>query len=235
MVKIAAIDHEKEWLDIERNVTDQCFRNVEQYQFYEYSEAEGLLLGLTEEYFDVFLLDMDLPDGNGLKIARIVKRLYPDAVIIYVTNYVETAMESFDVNFYHYVPKKLLKEKLPRTYQALLGDQLDGVRPCFIIQNNSKREKIPEDQIYYLIKEKKYVKVIHKGGESKVRSSLEAVYRKLSPEDFVRVDKGCIVNLRYVMALEKRRVTLENGESCTVSQPQLANVKKRISEYWNMD
>ena len=232
MIKIAALDDEKEWLETERKITEHFFKEKESYKFCAYSNVEKFLLELEEGYFDLFLLDMELPQMNGLKIAKKVKQIQAAPLIIYVTNYVEYAVEAFEVNAFRYIPKKLLREKLPEAYATLLDEIHERKETYFVAQNNSHMEKIPEDQIYYIYKDKKYAFVVHKFGESKIRATLDEIYQKLNADEFIRIDKSYVVNLRHVMALEKRQVKLRNGTLLPVSQPQLANVKKRISEYW---
>lgn len=232
MIKIAAVDDDKEWLRTERRITEQFFQGKENYKLYEYSNIEKFLLELEDEYFDIFLLDMELPETNGLKIAGKIKQIQVDSLIIYITNYVEYAVEAFEVNAYRYIPKNILEEKLPEAYGTLLTELNERKVKYFVIQNNSHMEKIPEDQIYYLHKDKKYVIVVHKFGESKIRTTLDEVQQELNQADFVRIDKSYIVNLKHVMGLGKSQIKLRNNTYLPVSQPQLTNVKKRISEYW---
>ena len=38
-----------------------------------------------EKYFDVLILDVQLPDGNGLELLKYVKEKYPEIVVFVVT------------------------------------------------------------------------------------------------------------------------------------------------------
>lgn len=232
MIRIAALDDDKEWLDVERKITEDFFQSKEAFKFYAYDNVEKFLLELEDDYFDIYLLDMELPDTDGLKIARKIKTIQADSLIIYVTNYVEHAVEAFEVNAFRYIPKNLLEAKLPEAYKILTEQIQQKKERYFTIQNSARMEKIPESQIYYLVKDKKYVYIKYRFGESRIRSTLEEAYQRLDQNEFIRIDKSYIVNLKHIMGLEKRQVKLRDGTYLDVSQPQLANVKKKISEYW---
>ncbi len=232
MLRIAALDDDIEWLDVEKKITEATFSNEEAFEFYGYNNVEKFLLDLEDKEFEIYLLDMELPDTDGLKLARRIKRIQADPFIIYITNYVEYAVEAFEVNAFRYIPKNLLEIKLPDAYKMLMEQLSQKKERYFIIQNHTRMEKIPESQIYYLVKDKKYVYIKYRFGESRIRSTLEEVYQRLDQNEFIRIDKSYIVNLKHIMGLEKRQVKLRDGTYLDVSQPQLANVKKKISEYW---
>lgn len=232
MIRIAALDDDKNCIKIEKELTERYLQN-EECEFEGYTSTSKFLFSVEEKEYDIVLLDMELPEENGLQVGKKVKQYHPDSIIIYITNYVEYAVEAFEVNAFRYIPKKILKEKLPQAYEAVLSNLHMKENRYFVVKNNSKMEKIQEDQIYFLRKEKKYVYIIHKMGQSKIRLTLDEAAERLKGEEFVRIDRGCIVNLKHIMSLERHQVKMRDGTMLPVSQPQLANVKRRISEYWS--
>lgn len=130
----------------------------------------------------------------------------------------------------------MLKEKLPEAYALLVEKLRTREKKFFSIHNNDKMMKIPEDSIYYVQKEKKYVNVVYVDKEEKkekVRMTLAEAYDKLTKNDFLYIDRSCIVNIMHIMVLENRKVKLRNGIYLDISQPQYANVRRQISDYWS--
>ena len=69
-------------------------------------------------------------------------------------------------------------------------------------------------------------------GVSKVRKSLQKVYEELNAEEFIYIDRGCIVNMIHIMQIRHGTAVLKNGESLPVSRSHLQEVKEEINDYW---
>lgn len=82
------------------------------------TEAEGFtragdaLAWLKENSADLALLDIDMPDMNGITLAAEIKKLRPDTAIVFLTGYSEYAVNAFEVRASGYLLKPVNKEKL---------------------------------------------------------------------------------------------------------------------------
>lgn len=120
MVRIVALDDEAYWIEALRQITREFF-GQEEYEFFSYTNAEKFLFDMEERReYDIVLLDMEMPGTNGLEIGEKVKLKHPESTIIFVTNYVEYAVQAYEVNAFRYIPKVMLKEKLPEAYAYLV-------------------------------------------------------------------------------------------------------------------
>ena len=108
MIRIMILDDDEMYLKKEKDITEQYFaeKNVD-CTVTIYQNVEWFLLGLNEEKFDMYILDIRMPGENGIEAAREIRRLYPDPVIIFITNFVDYAIEAYEVNTYRYIPKVL--------------------------------------------------------------------------------------------------------------------------------
>ena len=92
------------------------------------SRAEAIQI-LGQQPIDLCLLDIGLPDGSGLTIAREVKSR-GDTAVIFLTamNSAEYRLEGFEIGADDYIPKpfhfKELKLRIERVLQKYLGLQL---------------------------------------------------------------------------------------------------------------
>lgn len=87
MIRIMILDDDEMYLKKEKDITEQYFaeKNVD-CTVTIYQNVEWFLLGLNEEKFDMYILDIRMPGENGIEAAREIRRLYPDPVIIFITN-----------------------------------------------------------------------------------------------------------------------------------------------------
>ena len=77
-------------------------------------DAEEAFLQIKENAPDVMLLDIILPDLDGLKVLERIKQNDPDIVVIMITatNTAKTAVEAMKLGAYHYVTKPFDNDEL---------------------------------------------------------------------------------------------------------------------------
>jgi DNA-binding LytR/AlgR family response regulator len=60
--------------------------------------------------FDMYILDIDMPDMNGFDLANKIYEKYPNAVIIFCTMHDNLVYDSFRLNAFYFVRKNNLEE-----------------------------------------------------------------------------------------------------------------------------
>lgn len=229
MVSIAVLDDEIVYIDQIRKITEACMKQMNtEYEFRGYEKEQDILEDLKKGiYYDLYLLDVQLPDINGLEIARQIRRRYEEPVLIYITNYVDYAVEAFEVNAFRYITKQTLEEKLPQAYQAvkILLEKKKVSDRFYGIERYGNLEKIFHKDIYYLKKDRKYVIFVHKNGKSRVRSTMKEILEELQDERFLAIDRSYVVNINHVQAIKKREMYIKNGDILPVSKPRWPYVR----------
>ncbi len=84
------------------------------YQYWAASGVADARALLIENDFDVALVDVHLPDGNGLEVLRTLRIRQPDCVVIMLTGYasLETAIAALRQGAYDYLIKPCDLEEL---------------------------------------------------------------------------------------------------------------------------
>ena len=77
-----------------------------------FSRSRDALEWIREHPADVALLDINVPDMNGLKLAAEIKRIQPDTAIVFLTGYSEYALQAFEVRAVGYLLKPVSKDRL---------------------------------------------------------------------------------------------------------------------------
>ena len=235
MIKIAILDDEEEALEKEEQITRQYFYSKKvECEITLYQSSEWFLLGLKEEKFDLYILDAEMPGKNGIEVAREIRKLYPEPIIIYITNHLNYAVEAYEVNTYRYIPKDQLKDRLYLTYDALLPALMAREEKYYIIKKRSEIEKIAYSDIFYVKKEGKNVVFVHRNGETSIRESLSTIEKELNSKDFIIVDRGYLENIKHVMKMKNRDLYIRNGEIIAVGRERFKYVRKAILNYWGV-
>ena len=93
-------------------VTDMCkdIKGVTDVKgFTKVSEA---LDHITENDVDIAVLDIDMPEMNGLMLAARIKEINSRTAVVFLTGYSEYAVDAFSVHAAGYILKPVVKEKL---------------------------------------------------------------------------------------------------------------------------
>ena len=73
--------------------------------------------------YDLILLDIDMPDMNGLMLAAKIKEASPQTSIIFLTGYSEYAVKAFELHAQGYLMKPVNEEKLKQEVSYALSSR----------------------------------------------------------------------------------------------------------------
>lgn len=235
MVRIAICDDEKNAVnlheDIVKNSLQACGIG---YEITTYIHSRNLLCDIIDDnfFYDLILLDIEMPDVTGMELSEKIKPYLLNVKIIFITSHVEYAIDAFELSIFRYVPKNNLKVKLTAavTDAAKLIELEAGQE--YIIQTTNRLEKIPYKDIFYIQRDGKNVSIVSSAGTSKVRKSLQQVFNELNTSEFIFIDRGHIVNIIQIMKVSDGMAVLKNGEQLPISRSHLQEVKRQINQFW---
>ena len=236
MIRIAILDDSDKDRTFINNITNKYFnRKGIRSEIYLFSKAEILLIELKEkEYYDIFMLDIELPEQSGILVAKETRKYLPESFVIFISNYEEYALEGYKVRAFRYINKDMQR------LENLLEEALDCIVP--IIEQKNEKEylyiagssfgKILYRNIYYIVKDHKYIIIYYRGGVIKERKTLQEVYQELDAEEFFYIDKGCIVNVCHVCSCDREKVYLTGGTELHISRSKYEMVREKVLTYW---
>ena len=164
-----------------------------------------------------------------------------DFQIIFTTAYDEYALEAFKYSAVHYllkpIDKKELLEAIERVENKELqysSQQLEKVKGLFLRQEN-KAFNVPYDEIVSLIADGSYSKIHKKEGASIFTSKNLGEYEKILPEEFFRIHKSTIVNLKEVESLDLKNntVIMKTGSNYDFSRRKKSALKEVLKNYFS--
>lgn len=199
-----------------------------------YTQSCNLLYDITDDgfFYDLILLDIEMPGISGMEIPQLIKGFLPNVRIIFVTSHTEYAIDAFELSIFRYVPKNNLEVKLTAAVAdaARLIELETGQE--YTIQTANRMERIPYKDIFYIRRDGKNSSIVSSSGTSKVRKSLQQVLDELNAPEFIFIDRGCIVNIVQIMRVSNGEAVLKNGERLSISRSHLQEVKQKINQFW---
>lgn len=172
----------------------------------------------------IALLDIDFrgQDHNGIQIAQRLRKVNRDAVIIFVTNYVEYAPEGYEVQAFRYLLKSDLSKKLEHYLQDAI-EKLQQTKETVTVTVSGEPITIPLQDVLY-IEAQAHNALIHirRQGDGQVQclriyASLKSLDAQLSPRGFLRIQKSFLANMRRMRRYQSTGAELDDGTVLPVS------------------
>lgn len=234
LLKIALVDDNTDFLLLLRKKVHTFFdgKNV-LCEVRLFPNPEVFYFDLEEGFqYDICFLDIEMPQMNGLELARKIREAAQATYLIFITSYLQYAVEGYEVKAFSYIPKNLLEEKLEATLLGILGEMQKKVEKYYFVETNSRFERIEYQEIIYVYKNNKNAVFVLIDREVPVRKSLQEVYIQLDSSEFLCVERGYIVNIKHIVKLENKEITLRNGKRLQIGRTHMKEVKEAIHYFW---
>ena len=183
---------------------------------------------------DVVLLDIRMPEMDGIETAQHIRKLDHPPAVIFTTAYDAYALKAFEVHAVDYLLKPIRLARLhdalmrARTLAPLQDEILREMKPDarthLSINERGRIHLIPVSEVLFLKAELKYVTVRTAAREYLLEESLAKLEQEFFGR-FVRVHRNCLVAKEAIRGLE-RAVDAEGEGHWVVA---LNNVDEKIA------
>ena len=118
-------------IDDEEIVLKSCQRALtnEGYEIKTAKNGRDGIKMLENEAFDLALIDIKMPDMDGIEVLRKAKEKWPDTEVIIITGYstIATAVSTIKLGAYDYIEKPFTPEDLLLAVRKALGQEVEEV------------------------------------------------------------------------------------------------------------
>lgn len=189
-----------------------------------FNNPEAFLAELPDLDFDMCILDIEMPDINGLQIAN----LLGGKPVIFATAYKEYAADAFDLNAVDYIRKPIQKERLEQAVNKVVRQfNLQQSRKNFLRLNSDRGKAVLFfDEILYIYTSpvESRDKVIVLQDESNITAknyTLTSLLGELPEADFCQVNKREAISIKSVAFFSNDEITtrlkLPSGKPLTLT------------------
>ncbi len=175
---------------------------------------------LAETHADVVLMDIRMPQMDGIELAQHLNKLPKPPVIIFTTAYDAYAIKAFELHAIDYLLKPI---RLGRLFEALthartavplrtevLQELIPEPRKHLSIHERGKILLIPIEDALYLRAELKYITVRTAEREYLIEESLTALEKEFATR-FVRIHRNCLIAKDAIEGFERGGDEGESG------------------------
>jgi len=189
--------------------------------------------------FKVYVLDIQMPDGSGLDITRMIREEYDDwtSIILIITAFNEYKYDAlgnrlFIMDFINKMDN--CEVKLKQDLSRIIC-HYDHREKCLTYEFNRVVKKVEYRNILYVEKEKtnKNCKIFTTYGESKISKSLKTLKEELDSR-FIKINKGILVNIDQIkeVNINNNSIIFKNGiELQDIAKSRRSEVIKLVTNY----
>ena len=174
---------------------------------------------------DVIFMDVNLGEENGIVLAGKINKKWRNCQIIYLTNYLSYATETYHTDYTFFVLKEQFKDRIGEVFGKILHNmEQKSERLAFSVIGGKEVILAPED-ILYFEQSGRMTRIVTVWGNYEIWDKLKDVKGKLSEVDFVRCHNSYIVYMPAVRELGKGCFILKNGTKIMISRSHMKGVK----------
>ena len=185
--------------------------------------------------YDLYLLDIFLPDGNGMTLAQNLRKKEITSPIIFLTTSRDYALEAYGVNAVQYLLKPITEKAFFSALQTVMEMQKTEKHKHIILKIDNQFHPVPIKDIIYT-ESYGHNQVIHlqNQNELKVRMSVTELYLQLSGSSkFVRCGSSYIINLSAIKTLQPKKVSMADGNEIALPRGSYTRLREQYFQYYD--
>lgn len=234
MLTVALCDDERVFLEQEfKSVTKVLEKEYPDIEFEVLRFLSGSELVGNSENIDVFFLDIELDKEDGFEIAKQIISAQKDAKIVFVTSHENLVFDSFVFRPIGFIRKRLFEKEIEIVLSQIISS-LVNENKVVIVGENKNTYTIFSSKISYIDTFGHYININMDGKKITVRDKISRIEAGLLKEDYVKVCRGCVVNLRYVRMLKNGDFYMKDGTIVKISRSNLKECEIRYRQFVGM-
>ncbi len=187
--------------------------------------------------FDLYILDVIMPDLNGIEVGKALRQMGRDGAIIYLTTSPDYAVESYQTQAFFYLLKPVQRREffdvLDRAVAAAKKRQSETV----IVNTPLGLRSLLLDDILYVERVERFMRYYLAGGETVDSRTLRGSFQEaaadlLADRRFILCGASFVLGLHHVKAVERGSALLDSGVKTIIPQASFAEIKRAWMDYW---
>ncbi len=239
-MRIALCDDEKFYREKILTLIREYSRTRQDFSFTlsVFSSAKELL-NFTYEHggFDLYILDIIMPEISGIQLGSALRRHGDEGMILYLTTSPDFAVDSYTVEAFHYLLKPVDAASFFRCMDKAADRFVQLQKDVFAIKTSNSVRMIPVSNLCYAERIRRLI-CYHMSDGSVINSATfngtfrNAVAPLLEHKDFLLVGSSFAVNLHYVLEITRHDLIILGERKIAIPRGMYQAYKTKWSNYW---
>lgn len=178
---------------------------------------------------DIFLLDIFMPELNGIDIGKELKSIGAKGKIIFITAGNDFITEAFEIQAFSYIQKPVIYEKFSKVMNSVIKS-FEKTRYMDVVVDREK-QRIYLDDIEYVETLGRRLVIYRQDEGVETYLSVKNFMDEYGEEDFLQISRYVAVSKSKIQRIVGRSLYLMNGRELSISEKYLPTTKKLHIEY----
>ncbi|PLS32673.1 DNA-binding response regulator [Carnobacterium maltaromaticum] len=229
-MKIAIVeDNEANFLTLKQHI-DSFFKAHNLIGIIDYYPDGLALVNSFKNNYDIIYLDVEMELMDGMTAAKKIRQIDEEVLIVFVTNYVQWAIEGYTVNATDFLLKPLSYFNFSEHFKKIQKRLNHNEQKYLTIKAGSGFTKIKLSELFFIESEGHYLKIHTHEQTFTLLESMKNMEKKLLEEDFFRCNNCYLVNLKYVTGIEKNTAKVGHY-NLQISRPRKKEFLEALTAY----
>lgn len=176
----------------------------------------------------VFFLDIDMPERDGIELAKDILKSSPRAIIVFISNMERYVFRSFEAKPFRFIRKSCFEDEISETFSSIALEINRTLPDSIVIETSKSNFYIEPSKIYYIECCNKTLNIFTENACIPITYKLSDMEKKLENYGFIRTHKGYLVNYNYIFSINRSDILLDNKKLIPVSKYRLEEVKQKF-------
>ena len=211
-----------------------CFCRIQGYDlvcsYFDSTSTVMEILKTDNRPYDLYILDIEMPGMNGLKLAKSIREKDSRALFVFLTSYTRYMKDVFDVVTFDFIEKPISDEKLLQILERA-ATYLNITSQHFSFGYRASRYSLKYDRILYIEKKGRQALIHTFEDVYKTNMTLEEIWKQLNPKSFVHIHSSYIINLYNLDRKDNEIAIMRNGEKLHITKGYRRELAMRHYEF----
>lgn len=211
-----------------------CFCRIQGYDlvcsYFDSTSTVMEILKTENSPYDLYILDIEMPGMNGLKLAKSIREKDSRALFVFLTSYTRYMKDVFDVVTFDFIEKPISDEKLLQILERA-ATYLNITSQHFSFGYRASRYSLKYDRILYIEKKGRHALIHTFEDVYKTNMTLEEIWKQLNPKSFVHIHSSYIINLYNLDRKDNEIAIMRNGEKLHITKGYRRELAMRHYEF----
>jgi len=206
-------------------------------KIWEYSSGQALLNAMFDEAFDLYLLDIVMPEMDGIDLGAELRKSDESGVIIYLTTSPDFALQGYSVKAASYLLKPVQEDELFRALDDAFKAITNRREQSIMVKTADGMSRLLLDHILYVEQTERAPRYHLKDGSYVVGVTIQTSFQDtirplLADKRFYLCGASFVLNLHCIKSINKAAVLFVGGQQTTVPRRAAAELNTAWIHYW---